>query len=160
MSPVTHYWSLSVEEQFYIVWPLLMLIGLLFSRSRSANVRYWTMFGTLVLVFVGSLAWSVWSVRTEPNAAYFQTTGRAWEFAAGGLVAFLPEKQLRSSTAKAWMAWALSAVVLLCALAYRPETGFPGLAALIPVTAVASLIWLGDGGSRLSPQRIFKVRPV
>jgi peptidoglycan/LPS O-acetylase OafA/YrhL len=84
LSPVTHYWSLSVEEQFYIVWPLLILVGLLFSRSRGARVRYWIMVGTLGLVFVGSLAWAVWSVSAMPNAAYFQTPGRAWEFAAGG----------------------------------------------------------------------------
>lgn len=160
LSPVTHYWSLSVEEQFYAVWPLLILLGLLLSRSHSARIRHWMMFGTLCLVFVGSLALAVWSVQTVRNAAYFQTTGRAWEFAAGGLIALLPAKEWRSSRAKVLASWTLCAVVLVCAVTYGPATGFPGPAALVPIAATAVLIWFGDGGSPLSPQRVFAVRPV
>jgi len=160
LSPVTHYWSLSVEEQFYIVWPLLIVAGLLLTRTRSARVRHFTMLGTLALVFVASLAWAVWSVSTQPDAAYFQTTGRAWEFAAGGLLAFLPPSRWRSLTAKTWSSWALWGVVLASAFFYGPATGFPGPAALVPVAAIMALIWIGDGGSRLSPQRVFAVGPI
>ncbi|KAB1867345.1 acyltransferase family protein [Microbacterium algeriense] len=160
VSPVTHYWSLSVEEQFYLVWPVLILFGLFVSRRRSSRFRYWTLLGTLAVVFLGSFAWAIWSVASEPNAAYFQTTGRAWEFAAGGLIAFLPARRAKATAAMSMLSWLLWGALLGCAFAYGPASGFPGMAALIPVAATSVLIAIGDGGPRWAPQRVFAWRPV
>lgn len=160
ISPVTHYWSLSVEEQFYIVWPILILLAIVLARRLTPTLRKRVMLGALGLVFAGSLGWAVWSVATEPNAAYFQTTGRAWEFAAGGLLAFLPAARGRANVFRAIASWGLWAVIATCGLAYGPETGFPGTAALVPVAATAALIWIGNSGARFSPQRMLTFPPI
>lgn len=85
-SPVQHYWSLSIEEQFYIVWPLLMAATIWMARRFGQPART----GLLValgLIFAGSLAASVLITRTDPAAAYFVTHTRLWELALGGLLA-------------------------------------------------------------------------
>lgn len=160
LSPVTHYWSLSVEEQFYIFWPLLLLIGLLSTRRRP-QARRPVIATTFALVFIGSLLWAIWSTAAEPVAAYFQTGGRAWEFAAGGLLALVPANHRLHKTVAGAASWALWTIVLGCAYVYGSTTGFPGTAALVPVLATVALIWIGPAGTAdWSPQRVFTFRPV
>jgi peptidoglycan/LPS O-acetylase OafA/YrhL len=104
-SPVQHFWSLSVEEQFYIVWPLFFLIAAFLApvftarrsesgrearRTRRARAR-----GTVALVLtaalvIASLAYSVYETKVNPAAAYFVTTTRMWELGIGGLLAIAP----------------------------------------------------------------------
>ncbi|MDQ5808759.1 MAG: acyltransferase, partial [Actinomycetota bacterium] len=81
-SPVRHFWSLSVEEQFYLVWPLLIVAALLAGRRWIP----WT----LGAVTAASFAWSLHETAADPAAAYFVTPTRAWEFGVGGLLALLP----------------------------------------------------------------------
>lgn len=91
-SPVQHYWSLSIEEQFYLVWPLLLAavawVGLRSRRrrheERTTAALAVALTGTVV---VASLGWSVWMTWSEPAAAYFVSTTRFWELALGGLLA-------------------------------------------------------------------------
>jgi peptidoglycan/LPS O-acetylase OafA/YrhL len=158
-SPVTHYWSLSVEEQFYLAWPMLMIAGLFLYRGRSSKMRKRTLAAILALVFVASLAWGVYSATTNANAAYFQTTGRAWEFAAGGLLAFAPAlvRRRRVLIAFLWSAWG---VLVVSAFMFNGASGFPGVAALVPVIATAFIIWVGDFEGGLAPSRLTALRPV
>ena len=88
-SPVLHFWSLAVEEQFYVVWPLVL--GGLFALSRRFGVRRWQVLRVAVgAVAVGSLWWA-WSLRGgDPDRAYFGTDARAYQLMAGALVALTP----------------------------------------------------------------------
>src|SRR5690606_37201380 len=85
-SPVQHYWSLSVEEQFYIIGPLLHLLVAVVVRVRRANVRV-AMAAGLALIVVPSFIWSVVATAATPQTAYFVTTTRLWELGVGALVA-------------------------------------------------------------------------
>ena len=159
-SPVTHYWSLSVEEQFYVVWPILVTLGLLLARKRSKRTRHLILVGIISAVLVASFGWAVHSSGTMPAAAYFETTGRAWEFAVGGLVAFLPtlrEQPQKWSIPVVWLSWIAIAV---SARLLGPASGFPGAAAAAPVFATAVIIYLGDVKRPWAPYRFTALKPV
>ena len=129
-SPVRHFWSLSVEEQFYLVWPLLILLALLAGRRWIPVV--------LGGVTVASLAWSLHKTATDPAAAYFVTPARAWEFGIGGLLALLPLARPSRLLAAAGLA-----AIAVAAVAYDAGTAFPGFAALLPVLGAAAVIRSG-----------------
>lgn len=111
-SPAQHYWTLSVEEQFYIAWPLLILFGLLLAR-RGAPARR-TIALVLALVTTLSFESSLQLTASNPAAAYFVTPTRAWEFGAGALIAFLPgvQRAVRLRVVSAWLGIAL---IIVCA---------------------------------------------
>ena len=85
-SPVQHFWSLSVEEQFYFVWPILILGMVLLARRLRANQDLAVLGGLAVLV-VASLGYSIWDTHSNPPSAYFVTPTRMWELGIGGLLA-------------------------------------------------------------------------
>ncbi|WP_177319700.1 acyltransferase family protein [Actinoplanes philippinensis] len=135
-SPLQHFWSLAVEEQFYLVWPLLLLIFALVWGKRRAPVIV-----TLVLVVVASLTVSVLQTSTSAPWAYFGAHTRAWELAVGALIAVGAARLagLPRGLAAA-MTWAGMAAVVVSAFLYDEETPFPGSAALLPVLGAAAII--------------------
>ena len=140
-SPTQHFWSLAVEEQFYFVWPLIVGLSALLAGKSSRNAAR-TRTISLVLfatVFVSSLIFGVYLTFTEPSIAYFSTPVRAWEFALGGLVAFMPaRKRPVGSTGFALIGLAMIAVT---GIGYKASMAFPGWLAIIPVLGTGLLIW-------------------
>jgi peptidoglycan/LPS O-acetylase OafA/YrhL len=160
-SLVQHYWSLSVEEQFYIVWPVLLVVAGLVARriSRERGRRVWTV--TLWAVFALSLVFSVIITAANPGWAYFVTPARAWEFAAGGLVAlYAGAPGIRSAAVRTAAAWLGLLAILASAFVFTPDTPFPGFAALLPVLGAALLIAAGDPRTRWSPMLAGRIAPV
>jgi peptidoglycan/LPS O-acetylase OafA/YrhL len=141
-SPVLHLWSLAIEEQFYLVWPALMLGVTWYQRRKGRQIRgiLWL---ALVLVFAGSLAFGIAYTNSEPAAAYFSTFGRAWELALGGCLALLGAVRLHRAAAVA-IGWAGVGAILYAALAFDSTTPFPGVAALVPTMGTAALILAGS----------------
>lgn len=142
-SPVTHYWSLSVEEQFYLVWPLLILVPWSWGRGSSPESRRRRVVATLGLVVLVSWLLGVWRSAEHPET-YFSTFARAWEFGAGGLLALgatgVATRVGRHARAVALVGWlALFASVVLITSA-QP---FPGWVATIPVLATVLVIAAG-----------------
>jgi len=128
-SPFIHFWSLAVEEQFYIFWPLFILI--LFRIGKRRAVFY----GVLASL-IGSFLFSLYLTERAPIWAFYILPTRAWELAAGALLVFLPElKKFRPVVA-------LFSFVAICiaTLIFDRTTPFPGIAALAPVVATVLLL--------------------
>ncbi|GAA3730676.1 acyltransferase family protein [Leifsonia bigeumensis] len=137
---VQHYWSLSLEEQFYIVWPLLLLgatwLGVKFFAAR----RWLPMVGIVVVVSVVSLAASAFYTATNPAEAYFVTWTRFWEFGAGAILALLPRLRPTGAWWPNLIGYAGLAMILAAAWFFDRDTPFPGYTALLPVIGTAMVI--------------------
>lgn len=157
-SPVQHYWSLSAEEQFYIAWPLLILLCVFVANKIAPKIQKIAIISGLALIICISLGYSVYATATSPQAAYFVTTTRAWEFGFGGLLSFLPE--LKNRLPKITVAWIGVLGVLIVTFAYSGTTPFPGIAALLPVLSAGFIIWGGSDSSRISFSHLSNVKPV
>ncbi len=152
-SPVQHFWSLSAEEQFYILWPLLIIVAAWCARRRLA-------ISAILLTVTGlSLWYSISETAANPAAAYFVTPTRAWEFGAGGLLALIGTRAQLPDGVRALLSWAGLGAVAYSAAAYSTETAFPGWAAAVPVVGALAVIHAGMPAARWAPSRILKVRP-
>lgn len=175
-----HFWSLSAEEQFYIAWPLLLLVAIYVARrtgrgrmlhidspqaSDASRIRLFGLFA-IALVFVASLAASLLLTVTEPDLAYFATTTRAWEFAAGGLLAFVANAGFETGPARRAIAlrtaasWASLVLIFGSAFLITEKTPFPGIAALAPVLGTCLFLWAGNVPGRFSPAGAARARPL
>lgn len=153
-SPVQHFWSLSVEEQFYLVWPLLVALGAWLSRTRAA------IFLVLGLVTALSLAYSITETASNPVAAYFVTPTRAWEFAAGGLLALLGARAWQlPDAARAALSWTGLLAIGYAAVFYSTDTAFPGYAALVPILGTLAVILAGTPSAPWAPTPMLRFKP-
>lgn len=137
-SPVQHFWTLSAEEQFYVMLPLL-LVAAMFALRRLGWRRAALL--AVAAATAASFAYSAWLMTWSPSEAYFSTFTRAWEFGAGALLAFAPalvRGRGRDAIALGGIALIAASMVL-----YTGQTPFPGPTALLPVVGTVLVIWAG-----------------
>jgi peptidoglycan/LPS O-acetylase OafA/YrhL len=147
-SPIQHFWTLAVEEQFYVVWPLMLGAALLVMRiCRCGSGRSRGGLAGVVALGVGaSLGWSIYVTGTNPSSAYFSAPARAWELGVGALIALsLPWILQVPAGLRAVLTWIGLAGILVATVTFGSGTPFPGFAALLPVFAAALVVAGGAG---------------
>jgi hypothetical protein len=136
-----HTWSLGVEEQFYIFWPLLVIVCLQVWRSRKS------LFAVLGSLTVLSFAASLWFTAHQRPFAFYELPARAWEFGIGGLAVLIPQSALKLSIAgRLGLEWSGLGTVLLSGLLISGTVSFPGWICLIPVMGTIAVL-VGAGQS-------------
>jgi peptidoglycan/LPS O-acetylase OafA/YrhL len=167
-SPFQHYWSLGVEEQFYLLWPVLIiatawLVRRVRRRSADpqapASVRPYVV--VLALVAIVSFALCLVITYVMPPIAYFSLPTRAWQLAAGGLVALTAGQWRRLPAIPAAVAgWTGLALIVLACTALSPATTYPGVAALLPTVGTALIIGAGCAGPSRGCGRALGLSPM
>jgi peptidoglycan/LPS O-acetylase OafA/YrhL len=164
-SPVQHFWTLAVEEQFYLLWPTVLLIVAWWSRRTGRGLRP-VIAVAFAAIMVSSLAYSVYSTESQAGAAYFSTFTRGWELALGGMLALVPVSRLGNlSRALAGpMAWAGLGAIAFSTVRFNDDTLFPGYAALLPTLGTAAVIAAGfattSGKTPSEAARLLTLGPV
>jgi peptidoglycan/LPS O-acetylase OafA/YrhL len=133
-SPLLHTWSLSVEEQFYLVCPGLIALCIRKGRTRRALM--------VVFLYVGAMSFgaSIWLTHSFQSVAFFSPLTRAWEFVLGGLASLVQNERRLQRMLHPAVAWLGAALLVGSALCLRPESGFPGFMAAIPVVGTMLLL--------------------
>ena len=166
-SPFQHYWSLGVEEQFYFLWPALIIgTAWLIRRVRRRNkadadpsLRPYLV--VLTLVGAASFVLSLAVTYVVPSVAFFSLPTRAWQLAAGGLVALTAGQWRRlPSTPAAIGGWVGLALILLACILLSAATPFPGTAALLPVLGAALVIGAGCAAPSQGCGRVLASSPM
>ncbi|HSP60286.1 MAG TPA: acyltransferase family protein [Ornithinimicrobium sp.] len=159
-TPVQHYWSLAVEEQFYILWPILLLVVLLVARGRARVFTTWIWSLTAVLL-LGSLGLSWWWTQEHPSQAYFVTFTRVHELMLGAVVALgaaaWPRLPRLVAAAAGWLGLGMIVAALLV---IDLTTPFPGTWALLPTVGTALVIVAGAAAGGWGPERLLRARPL
>lgn len=158
-SPVQHFWSLSVEEQYYFVWPAALAGLYLLVRGlvgREAFRRGFMLFTALVIL--ASLAYSIYSGLAGSTGSYFSSFTRIWQLAIGGLVAAMPAAEAK--TGRSYLLAAGLAGILAAGLLLDSDTAYPGYAALLPTLATALAIFAGREYASSIATRWLGARPV
>ena len=151
LNPLLHTWSLAVEEQFYVLFPALLLLCFRYFRRHIVLV--------LGICALMSLAGAALLVNSHSVAVFFLAPFRAWELLAGALLALNAVPAIRSRTVREVVAGAGLLAILAACFVYDDKTTFPGLAALAPVLGAAAIMHAGASGPSLAG-RMLQWRPV
>jgi peptidoglycan/LPS O-acetylase OafA/YrhL len=148
VSPLQHYWSLSVEEQFYFVWPWVMLgiLALLAKLGLQRHSRR-AVLVCILTISAASFAWSIYESTAAPTWAYFSTFSRAWELGLGAVIAVTAPWWSRIPSAlRPVLGWVGLIGIVFSLFGISDEQAFPAPWAALPVTATALVIVAGTGG--------------
>ena len=158
-SPVQHFWSLSIQGQFFLVWPLVVAPFVIAARGDAVRLR-----GRLVVLSLGvlaaSLTFSVVLTATNQPLAYVHSLTRLWEFAFGALLALTIDAVRLGTATRVRLGWAGLAGLVACGAVLRGSAVFPGIAALWPTGCAALVLLAGATGERLGPDRLLASRPL
>ena len=158
-SPLQHFWSLSIQGQVFILWPLLFALAAVVSKRARLRFRpvVALVFGA---VFVASFAFSVVETYGNQAHAYFDTRTRLWEFALGTLLAVVISYVRLPVVLRVAAGWAGLALMLSVGFVLDVQGQFPGYVALVPLGAAMLVIVAGQTGSRIGADRFLSLKPL
>lgn len=149
-SPFLHFWSLSVEEQFYLVWPALILL----LTWRGGGLR--RLIAALLIGVVASFALSLWLTDASPARAFYLLPTRVWQLGVGGLLALIG--LVGTSQRAGGVAWVGLAAIVVSGAALTADLPYPGLAALLPTVGAVALLY--GGAAPGGPVRLLTTAPL
>lgn len=157
---VQHYWSLSLEEQFYVLWPLILLLAAWASVTFFRGARLRAAAIAIGLISVASFVFCVIYTITDPAPAYFVTFGRMWQFGIGALIALVPRLHVRHALGSFLLGWGGILVLLYSAFTFDGQTPFPGYMALLPTLGAAAVIAASNTERWWYPTRVLSIAPM
>jgi peptidoglycan/LPS O-acetylase OafA/YrhL len=157
-SPYLHTWSLGVEEQFYLAWPLIFFALAVVWRARRPTGRV-AVVGVLVAVAGLSFALSIWLTQRAQPWAFFSSPTRAWEFALGGIAAVGLSRIPQQSRGSRIIGWLGLFAVLFAVVRFDDFTLYPGVAAVLPVLGAVAIL-AGSAGAGPGPARLLAWPPL
>jgi peptidoglycan/LPS O-acetylase OafA/YrhL len=159
-SPVQHFWAMSIQGQFYLLWPTVVFgLALLIKKITKINFKA-TLTTALLTVFTASLTYSIYLTFTNQAFAYFHTFTRVWEFALGGIVAVLGSQIVFRKSISFFIGWVGLIAIVLCGIILQVSTVFPGYAALWPTLAAILIILAGNNGGSFGVHRFLSLKPL
>ncbi len=162
-SPLQHFWSLSIQGQVFILWPLVFAASAVVWRllRHRFNASYRAVVAAAFAgILVASLAFSIDQTATNQAYAYFDTRTRLWEFALGSLLALALPHLKPGKLLRVVLGWAGLAAMVSCGLLLTVDRAFPGFLALWPTLAAAAIIVAGQSGSRFGVDRLLGWKPL
>lgn len=157
---VQHYWSLSLEEQFYVLWPLIMLLAAWIAVKFFRGSRLRAAVIAIGAVSVASFVFCVVYTITDPAPAYFVTFGRMWQFGVGAVIALVPMLRVKNAIGSFLLGWAGVIALLYTAFTFDGQTPFPGYAALLPTLGAAAIIAASNTERWWYPTRLLSIPPM
>ena len=144
-NPLLHTWTLAVEQQFYFVWPVLILLAIAWTGSVERDaIRRRVLWSTVIVGAVSFIA-SLWLSYTAPSWGFFSLATRVWEFAAGGVLALFLSDATRATRRAALLQGLGLGAIALALFLFDDVTPYPGAAALLPAFGAAAMLAGGHG---------------
>lgn len=163
-SPLQHYWSLAVEEQFYLIWPvvIVVILGLTakrFKLNRERAIRLLRV--VLIIIAVASFAYACWQSSAEPTWAYFSTLSRGWELGVGAVIATFSSRLSRMPAAARPILASVGLFGIVGPVVFfDSHTVFPAPWGAVPVLATALVIVAGTGAERRTSFGVLSMKPM
>lgn len=147
-SPLQHFWALSIQGQFYISWPIVILLSYLIAKKVFKSPIRKTLLAVLVLIFLFSFSYSIYITNENQPWAYFDTFARIWEFSLGGIVALLLPYLRFNKIISFLIGWIGLFIISFTGMILPVSDIFPGYAALLPISGVIFVIISAENTSK------------
>lgn len=158
-SPLQHFWSLSVQGQFFLVWPFVIVVLAGIARRAGKSLHRWVMVFAVVTT-VASFAYAVFLTELDQQVAYFSSFTRFWELGAGAVLALVAGRIALPEAVRVVMGWLGLAMIVSCGFFIDGAQEFPGVPTLWPITGVALVILSSGAATRLGPDRALQWSPL
>lgn len=151
-SPVQHFWAMSIQGQFYVIWFLVISLAILIHKKFKIEFKK-SFLGILLTLIVISFIFSVYLTVVNQPLAYFDTRTRVWEFGLGGLLLLVIYRIKLPKFLSTIMGWSGLVILLSTGLLLDVENSFPGYIALLPVMAAVFILVAGENTSQLGVEK-------
>ncbi|BAQ11138.1 acyltransferase family domain protein [Bacillus sp. OxB-1] len=161
VSPFQHFWSLGVQGQFYILWPILITAVYILARKVLKTPVRKTFLSALFVVFICSIGYySMYQTKVNQPWAYFDTFARMWEFSVGGMLALVLPYVFLNKWLNTVLGWLGLSIICLTGFLLPVSTVFPGYLALVPISGALLVLIASENSTKFGVDRLLSVKPL